>query len=317
MKNKILSIISVLLVLVVSVIIIISRSPKKDDLVIRMSIGYVPSNAPIVVINDLNLMDKYLPNSKLEFFVSTSGSNTNQALIANQIDGATLDLTNFLIGIERNVPYKILTSISYMKMSLQTNDQNIKSIHDIRSNHLIGVNSLTGTSALVLSLAAEKYLGAHDALNNQLVVLPAAELTMSLANKSGISLAFVNALTRIDQNELGCPTIFEDDVLFDSILFTNYVIFNESFYNGNPELINAFNKALKEAIDLIYSKNDEALNAISKNFNIDKETFIQFLDTVMFIYKLNDFTSINTLADMAMKMGFISSVKSLEQIVFK
>jgi len=315
MKNKILfKIVSMFLILVV--VVFAGCSNKKDNLTIRMSIGYVPANAPIFVIHDLNLMDKYLKNSKLEFFVSTSGSNTNQALIANQIDGAVLDSTNFLIGREKGVKYKMLSSVSYMKMSLQTNDSSINSLQDIKSNHLIGINSLTGTSTLVLSIAAEKYLGSHNALANQLVVMDAANITLSLANKSGISLAFVNALTRIDQNELGCPTIFEDDELFDSPLFTNYAIFNESFYNKKPELFNTFNLALADAIDLINSRDEEALNSISKNFNIDKNTFIQYLDADMFIYKMNDFTSIVPLAGMAIKMGYISSVEPLEQIVF-
>jgi len=294
-----------------------NKNKKSDEQILRIGIPNISPSAPLWVMNELDLMNKYLPNSRLELIINGSGSALNEAMIANQIDGVVIDLINFLIGISRNVPYRILTSMSYRCMSLQTNNPGIKNIYDVRSNHLIGLNSTTGTVALMLHLTAEKFFGSYDALNSQIVVINNDDISLALANNVGISLAFTDSTTRILQNELGCPTILEDTDLFEGHLFTHYVVFNEEFHAKNKELINAFFLSLTEAVKLINSKDYRALEIVSKNLGTDKDKFIALLDTDKLIYELNNFDSIDILTDMAKKIGLISTRKPLDQIVFK
>ena len=146
MKKNI-SFLIALLILMIGGAFIYSSNKKEipDERIIRIAIPAMSASAPLHVINELQLMGKYLPNSRLELIISDSGSVMNEAIIANQIDGAIIDLTSFLIGVYRNIPYKILTSVSYSRNSVQTNDPDVKSIHDVKNHHLIGLNSTTGT----------------------------------------------------------------------------------------------------------------------------------------------------------------------------
>jgi ABC-type nitrate/sulfonate/bicarbonate transport system substrate-binding protein len=310
-------IIMALVLIICGAFMLFNNRKQSNEHVIRMAVpNMLSASAPLFVIAELNLMDKHLPNSRLELIISDSGNAMNEALIANQIDGMTTGLTNFLIGINRNVPYKVFTSLFYSRLSIQTNDPSIKSIHDVKSHHLIGINGTTGISALLLSLAAEKYFGKFDALNDQIVIMRNDDIQLALMNNAGISLAFSDIITRVVQNEFGSHTILEDTDLFDSRLFTHYIIFSEVFHAENIELINAFFLSLMESIDLINKKDDRVLNIISENFGIEKDTFAGFLDLGLIIFELNNFDSIDILTDMAMKIGLISNRKPLEELIF-
>jgi ABC-type nitrate/sulfonate/bicarbonate transport system substrate-binding protein len=310
------AVIAALILVIGGAFILFNNKKQPDEHVIRMAVPAMSASAPFFVIAELNLMDKYLPNSQLELIITESGNAMNEALIANQIDGMITGLTNFLIGKYRNVPYRIFTSVLCGRFSIQTNDPDIKSIHDVKNNHLIGINGTTGMHALLLSLTAEKFFGGFDALNDQIVVMRSDDITLALANNAGISLAFSDITSRVIQNELGNPTILEDTEFFDGRVFTHYVIFSEVFYAENHELINAFYSALEEAVNLISSKDDVALNIISEKFEIGKDTFAEFLDLGFIIFELDNFDSIDILTDMVVKTGLIPDRKPLEEMIF-
>jgi len=318
MKRWVYILIITLTMILVGIFLLFSTNESQlEERIIKMAVPTMSASAPLFILSDFNLMEKYLPNSKLELTVIESGNAMNEAMIANQIDGMITGLTNFLIGAYRNVPYKIFTSLSYGRSSIQTNDLTIKSILDVREHHLIGINGLTGTLALLLSFTAEKYFGSFDAFNNQIVIMRTDDITLALVNNAGISLAFSDITSRVVQNEFGNPTIFEDTELFDGNIITHYIIFNETFHNNNIELINAFYLALSEAVDLISNKDDDALEVISRNFRIEKSTFIEFLDKNFLVFELDNFDSIDILTDMAIKMKLIPVRKSLNEMIFK
>jgi len=318
LKKKLLYTVITLLTLIIAgafLLFIINNKKHSDEHTIRMAVPIMSASAPLFIISEFNLMDKYLPNSKLELIVIESGNAMNEAMIANQIDGMITGLINFLFGANRNVPYKIFTSLSYSRSSIQTNESDIKSIYDVRNHHLIGINGLTGTVALLLSFTAEKYFGSFDALNNQIVIMSPDDITLALINKTGISLAFSDITGRVIQNKFGNPTILEDTELFNERVFTHYVIFNEKFLTENKELISAFYLALSESVKLINNRDDAALEVISKNFRIEKETLVEFLEKGFLVFELDNFDSIDILTDMAIKMGLISTRKPLKEMV--
>jgi len=318
MKKKWLYIVLATLTLIITGLLLLFISKGHyDGRTIRMAVPNMSASAPLFIISEFDLMNKYLPNSKLELIVTDSGNTINEAIIANQIDGMITGLPNFLIGVDRGIPYKILTSVSYGRSSIQTNDPDIKSIHDVKDHHLIGINGLIGTQAFLLCFTAEKYFGSFDALNNQTVIMSVEDITLALANKSGISLAFTDITSRVIQNELGNPTILEDTILFDERILTHYVIFNEKFHAENKELINAFYLALTESVKLINSKDDTVLEVISNNYRIKKDIFTEILDKGFLVYELDNFNSIDTLTDMAIKMGLIATKKTLKEMIFR
>jgi len=289
---------------------------KRDKNVIRFIIHDSYVSAPLYVMKELNLMDKHLPGSRVDFVTNNNSTAINEAFIAKQIDGGIQGLSGFLIGFDAGVPYKILCSVAYSQQSLQTNKENIKVITDLGPNDKIAISSPTGMGGFILNIAAEKYFGRYDALDSKKMLMGAPDATLALMNDT-VSAAFTTLNFRIVQNNNGFNTILTDSDLFENRILTHCIVFNNDFYNQNPQLISAFKSGLEEAIALIYNKDEVALNIIADKCNVDKDLFVKLLDDEKNIYETGNFDNIDVFVDMAIKMRQISTSHTVEEMIFR
>jgi len=240
--------------LFVSLIVLVGCSQSESGYtVVRLA---VPNNAtgvaPIFVMYELNLLENHASNVQLELVVIDSSSARNEAFISNHIDGGAMNTTNFLIGSERGVPYKILASLAYGANSIQTNDPDrIRSLADITENDLIALANPVGSNAIMLYIAAERYFGDHNALANNIAIMDRYSAMLSLINNSsGITLHASNFLERLRTNEAGSVTILEERDLVEGGLVHWYLVFNNDFHDAHPDIMDGMLYALQDAIDL-------------------------------------------------------------------
>ena len=287
-----------------------------DENTIRFIIHDSYVSAPFYVMKELNLMDKHLSGSKIDLVMNNNSTAINEAFIANQTDGAIQGLSGFLVGFDAGVPYKILTSVAYSRQSLQTNKEHINSITDLGPNEMIAISSPTGMGGFMLNIAAEKYFGSFDALDNRKILMDAPDATLALMNDT-VSTAFTTLNFRLVQNDNRFRTVLEDSDLFESTILTHYIVFNDNFYNNNPQIISAFKAALEEAIALIYSKDSTALSIIAEKCNVTTILFVELLDEGKNIYKTGNFDNIEIFVDMAIKMQLIRTMHTVESMTFQ
>jgi len=310
-----------IILLLASMIIILLQKNKNEseDKVIRLVIPEIlGAGAPFFVVDELNLLDKYIKNAKIKFVMADLGAGLNEGILAKRLDGGSINITNFLIGIDKGVPYKLASSIGYGSNTFVTNKPEIKSFSDITKNDKIAVPGLAGTSILLLRLASQKYFGTYDALDEQIIVMGPDEALLALINKSGgITVTTVDVFGKVVLNESNCCKILLNDRdLFEEELMQGYFVLSESFYNKQKELVQALLKALKDAIELIHNKDEKTLDIISNRFKIDKEHFIRHLDNGEYKFVIDSYGSIDAFANIALKSGIISSKKTLNEMIF-
>ena len=294
-----------------------SKKPSEAT-VVKIAIGGADTGySPILVANDLNLLENYAPGVKLELVVVDSAVAINEAFIANQIDGGLFNLTNILVGIDRKIPYKILSSLSYGRNSIQTNaPDRIKSLADIKDDDKIAVSSTTGTGALMVYLAAEKYFGSYDALEKNMVVMGGGDASVALINKSGITFHATDITNRIKQNEARCTTILEDSDLFDGGLINTYLALTNDFYEKNPKICDALKLAMQEAIDLIMAKDERTVSSVTKWTGLDRDTYLKNMDEGCFKYVLDDFKSVERIIGISKRLELILVTPKLSEVIF-
>jgi len=287
-----------------------------EERVIRFSGPNNLHSAAFFVMEELNLIANHIENVKIISISSDSGSAINEALIGGQIDVGLLGQSHFLIGMDKNVPYRIATPVSYNKIALVTNNPNIRSLNDIGPDDRIAVSSLTSGGAMFLYMACEQQLGDWNALKEQLVIIVNQEdALLALINKAGITLTTIDATSISIATQSGGYVVFEDSDVSD-IRFM-LCVFNESFYEQYPDLYKAFLAALEEAVQLINSRDDRALEIISKAVNLDKDLLIEYLDLGWIKYSMSmDDLNLEPFIDISLKTGVISSRKPLEEMIF-
>ncbi|GHU36037.1 hypothetical protein FACS1894172_18520 [Spirochaetia bacterium] len=317
MSRKLILSITIFVMIVVSLGIWLAMNPKPDAGEQEIKIAAKTSDylgAPLLVIREMNLLQKYMPNLKLTIVSTESSAVSNEAIVANQVDGTIMGITNFLVGTEKRIPYKIAAPVSYLQLTIQTNNPSIKKITDISSDDKIAVSSYTGTNAFLLAAIAKKYFGNYRALDRNFVIMDSADALIALINKSGISLQFGDAAQRKRANEAGCHTIFEG-IETKAI---NLCVFSDEFHDKHKELYNAFMQSLNEAIQLINNKDEQAIDVIAKHLVVDKEAILAQLETGDIGFS-SDFHNINfdEYIDIALELELISSVISIQDIIFE
>jgi len=285
---------------------------------VKIAISNDLLSGPIVVMEELNLIERYAPNAKVNAVISGSGTAINEAFIGNNVDGGILGITTFLVGIDNGIPYKVASPVSYSRLSIQTNNLDIKNLRDVSPDDKIALSSITGTTAMILYIAAEQHLGRWDALNDQIVLMNNNDATIALINNTGITLAVSDMTNRIKVNEAGCPTVLDnEDLSLDGSKMSILCVFNEDFHKKNEGTYEAFLTALGDAIKLLNDRDEQALDILARSVGIDKETIISYMDLGYLRYSMNmDGLDLSVLAGMAFKSGMVSSEKEIADFVF-
>ena len=318
MLKRILSLTQVTCLLLVLALSLSSCRSNIDEKVIRLMVSNaMGSGGLFYVVEDLALLDKYAENAKLELSVAALGPGMNEGILAGRLDGASMNIINFLIGIDVGVPYKIATSVSYGSNVFVTNNPNIKSIGDITENDRIAIPDMTRTGGVLLRLAAEQYFGSYDALDELIVIMGHDDAVSAIiSNSGGISVTPVSAEGRITLEKVdGYNPILIDRDLFEGELIQGYFVFSEGFYNNNTELAQALLSALGEACTMIQNRDEEAINILARRYEMNKDDVINLLDNGDYLFVVDNYDSIETFGDILLKSGIISSMKPLEEII--
>lgn len=307
----------ILIALIVSLVIFnIDSKGSRQEQTIRVVYTADLSGAPILVMEKMNLIKQYNSDVKITVTPLSPGSAINEAFIAGQTDIGHLGIPNVLVGIDKGIPYKIMSSVANTEGGLQTNNLKIKSLKDIGSDDKIAVPSLTSTSTMQLHILAEKELGDYNALENNLIVMSDDNAITALINKSGISMHMTQFTNRIRENQAGLPTVISSQNISQGIVMEKYCVASVDFYEKHRELYEAFYSALKDAVKLINDKDEEALNIMAAEYGFDKEILINYLNLGYITY-LNDSYNIEPYVDMAYKMGLISKKREISEMIFK
>ena len=319
MLKKILSLILLACLSLVLVLPLSSCRSKSDEKVIRLMIsGVLGSGGLFYLVEDLNLLDEYVENVRLEISVTNYSPAMNEGILAGRLDGAAMNIINFLIGIDVGIPYKIASSNSYGANVFVTNNPNIKSFKDISTSDRIAIPDMTQTGGVLLRLAAEKYFGSYNALDELVMLMSHDDGLSALINGSGgISVTPVSADGIMALEKAGMYNPFMTDrELFGGELVQGYFALSESFYNDNTELAQALVKAIEDACELIRNQDEKAIDVLSHRFDRSKEDIIYHLNNGNYLFVTDHYGSIEAFADILLKIGMISSMKPLEEIIF-
>lgn len=292
----------------------IGKGEKEKKIIRVMNVNDL-SGAPILVMEKMDLIKKHNPNYEIRVTVQTSGAQVNEAFITNQVDIGVMGIPNIIIGIDKGIPYKIMNSVSNTIGGIQTNNLNIKSLADIKPNDKIAIPNLTGTSALQLYILSERELGDYNALKNNLIVMSDDNAVPALINKSGITLHMTQFMYRMRENQEGLPTVISSASISDEPTMDKYSVASLDFFEKHQDLYEAFSLALKEAIDLINDKNDDAFDIMANEYGFAKETLIEYLDLGYIRYESDNY-NIDPYIDIAYKMELISEKKEITDMIF-
>ena len=288
-----------------------------EQVTIRMIASDGIAQAPLFLISEFNIIKKYADNAKVDFKAINSGSVINEAFIANQVDIAAFGFSNFAIGFDKGIPYKIASAVSYGRFGLQTNNPNIKTLRDVGTDDRVALPSLTGINGILFYMACEKEFGTHKALEDNIIAMDGEVAELALINRSsGISLHMDNLGVILRENLAGCPTILDSADILGGTGAGVVSVATIDFVNKHPDLYDAYLLSLEDAVSLINNRDEQAIEFLTKTFNMSQEDILESLDNGSLYYSTSDY-NILPISDFLYRAEMISNkIDSLRDVSF-
>ncbi|WP_269476881.1 ABC transporter substrate-binding protein [Hominibacterium faecale] len=291
-----------------------SDSGAKNKLTIAHQYGM--AYAPLQVMKEQKLIEKYYDGVEIEWSVLNSGSAITEGFAGGSIDVGAMGVGPAITGITSGVPYKICSNMSAQPHKIMTNNPKIKSLKDIKDEKIALVN-MGSFQHIVLAMAAKEQLGDAHALDNNIVAMSHPDGMSALLSGSVDCQLTTSPYVFKEAAETGISEVEALESVWPSGNSFIVAVASTSLQEENPELYDAVVKAFDDAIEFLNSNTKEAAEMLCEAEDVDAATMEKWLKDKDCVYS----TETKGLMDFANFMsdnGFLENdgPKDISDLVF-
>ena len=268
------------------------QANKTTPIQVRIGTQYGFNWTPIMIMQQQKLVEKYLPNSVVNYDILTTAAAMNEGLIAGRLQAAGLGTSSFLTGWEK-AGTKIICGVDSADFGLVTSKPYINSLKDFKTDDKIAVPGMNSMQHIILSMNAKKELGDPHAMDSRLTFLANPDGYSAFAGGS-IAAHYATSPYRFQEQKLpGAHEITKaSDVLGKD--WTASLLVGPS--NLDPKIRAALQSAMKDAMTFIENNPKEASAIIAPLFKMTPEETelyinkdIKWSQNVYSLYSLADY----------------------------
>lgn len=318
MKRKI--IFSILIVIFFCLILVGCNNGGGDQgnkLQVKVAEQYGLAYAPLQVMKEKNLIEKNLPGIEVSWRQLGNTTAIREAMLAGELDMGFMAIPPFLIGWDKGMNWKIACGLSTSPIGLVVNKDDIQSIQDFTTEDRIALPQPGSIQHILLSIACEKIWDDPRRLDNQLVTLDHPDGMNALLARSEVSAHFTTPPYLLKElDEPGIHQILDGrEVMGEDFTFAVGVA-TEKFYKEQPEIYEAFLKALEEALDFMKENPTETVTILAKAYQMEQEEVLNYLERSDTTYSL-EVQGVMKFADSMQKYSYINRKPThLEEVLW-
>ncbi len=251
----------------------------KEEKRVRIAQHFGTNSAPFTVIREQKLLEKKIPGIKVEWKQLSSGTDTMEAILADDLDVSAMGIAPFLTGWAKGVPVKIVSGLVIGPVKLVTWRNDIKSIADFKPADKIAVPSMGSAQAIMLRMAAAKRMGNSKALDPMIVGMPHPLATAALLTKREIAAHFATPPYLNQEVSAGMKVILDSVDAVGEPYSGQIVIASKNFHDREGAAFKALSESLKEAIDWLNADPARAAEFLKKadNYKVSVEELTNML----------------------------------------
>lgn len=274
-------------------------------------IGY----APVHIMQAKQLIEKnYSGDITVEFVKLDSGAAINEGIIGGTIDIGCMGVAPAISGVAAGIPYKVISNLSSQSHGLMSNNKEITSLKDIKSEDKIALVNTGSIQHILLSMASEKVLGDAHALDNNIQAMSHAE-GMAALESGTVTLHLTSSpfiyQERENENYTELSEISEVWPSGSSFL----VAMASEKLSMNEELFTAVSAAFDEAIEFINTNTEETAEIESQYLGLDLETVNSYLNEEDCQY-FGELSNADVMADFMFSAGFITKEVTMDDFKY-
>ncbi len=258
---------------------------KQDQPSVTIAEQYGLAYAPLQIMKVRKLIEKKVPGIKVNWIKLGNTAAIREAVLGSKVDIGFMGIPPFLIGWDKGMEWKIFTGLSEAKIGLVTWKDNINSLADLKPEDRIALPQPGSIQHILLSMAAEKYLGKSDYFDNQLVSMKHPDGMNALLSKRDVSAHFTSPpYIMMELSQPGMKLILDGkEAMGGDFTFIAGMV-TDKFSNTNPEILSAIRSAITESGSFIENNPDKAVEILKDNYSISESSLLSYLTEGSLVY---------------------------------
>ena len=278
MTRRIIS--AILVLLLVAALLAGCASSKEREVTINVHTNL--DHFVMLVAQKQGLFEKYMPEGvTIKYTSMTSGSEIRDALVAGQIDFGGLAVLAVATALQNDMPIAYVSYTGSGLFQLYAQDESIQSMADLNSSHKISVSSI-GTNPHTAFLLAAQADGRNlsDFDNSMITMTNSDALSALISGTEGVDAVVSSFPTLLAAWQADNIHLVRD--LADVTMEYGAGVMlcaQQGYIKENPDIIDAVNKAVKEAADFLSNDPETAIKIMMEvNEDCDHDTAEKVLD---------------------------------------
>jgi len=241
-----------------------SKTTNKGGSKITIALQFGLAYAPVQIMKEKNLLEKYLPGVEISWKQLGTGPAIRDAMVTGQVDVGFMGISPFLIGWDKGAEWKIATAAGSQPLALVTYKDNIKKVSDFSSTDRIATPAVASIQQMLLSMTAEKELGNPRALDNLMVSITHPDAVTSLLGKKDVTAHFSSPPYIFQElADQDVHQVLNGEEAFGGEFTFIFGVATNKFHDTNPPAYAAFVAAFNEAISFINNNPQEAAKILA------------------------------------------------------
>lgn len=229
----------------------------------QFGLGYAPLFA---MAKKPEFLHKYAPDAEIKFVQLTGGAAVREALLSDSVDIGGLAMLPVIQAWAKGADLKIALGLSDMPIQLITWRPDLKSVKDLTPDDKVNVISIGSPQTLVMKMAAMKYFGSPTALDNRFVTMAHPDAVAAVISKRGIAAEFATPpYIRMLLKHPEMHVILSNKDFAEADFMLICAAAGKRFVEGKPKLYAATISALKDVIEWMNTKPEEAAAFFAAN----------------------------------------------------
>ena len=284
---------------------------------ITIAYQYGMAYAPLQILKEQKLIEKYYPDVTVNWQVLNSGSAITEGIAANSVDIGAMGVAPAITAIMRGVPCKIFSAMSSQPHKILSNNPAINNLSDITPETKIALVNIGSIQHILLAMAAEKELGDARALDNNILAMSHPDgMTALLAGSVECQLTTSPYVFKAEAEGSIHSLSSISEVWPEGNSFI-VALASQKLHDENPELYKAVTDALAEAIDYMNENQEDVAALLCENEGVDQATMLSWLQDSACGYS-TETVGVMQMAEFMESAGFIEKApESYSDLVYE
>lgn len=250
--------------------------PAEQAQTVRIAYQYGLAYAPLTIAKEKGFIDEALGDTKVEWIQLANASAIREAMVANQLDVGFMGIPPFLIGCDKQTPWKLFTGLSESPLALMSNQSRLQELSDFTSNDKIATPQPGSIQHILLMMAAQQQLGDAQRFDDQLVSLKHPDAMAMLLSGEQIVAHFASPPYLFSEQAANLNTVVTGKQAFGSEFTFIVGAYYENDHIDDPTLA-AIQRGLVLGQSFIAENPAETVTILAEQYGIDQDLLADYL----------------------------------------